>query len=239
MEVNSANLMTEFKHNESLDFTVLSKLKNIKTNMETLNKLKNHFRHKINSKRAYERIHRFDELYKVLKKRNIISHGKIKVFLDAINNYDGSSQSQSRIFNLEQEFLNLVVSNVPTDAASGLSLKYESLENNSQNCRKNSQSCSNCENRNLDDLKKQVMMRISERIGNKWRNLARYLDITESVIDGIEFRYSDSNEKAYQILRISQGQNAFEKWLKKLKTALIEVRRRDLADWINDEIEKN
>lgn len=121
MEVNSENLMTELKLHESLDFTVLSKLKNIQTNMETLNKLKNQFRDKINSKRTYERIHRLDELYKVLKKRNIISYGKINVFLDALNNYNGSSslshsdsQPEPGIFDLEQEFLKLVVDNEST-----------------------------------------------------------------------------------------------------------------------------
>lgn len=47
------------------------------------------------------------------------------------------------------------------------------------------------------------MLQVSERIGSKWRNLARYLDITETIIDQIEIKYNlDLKEKAYQVCKI-------------------------------------
>lgn len=45
-----------------------------------------------------------------------------------------------------------------------------------------------------------VLNRVSDRIGNRWRDMARNLDIREFDIDALDAKYPrDLKEKAYQV----------------------------------------
>lgn len=239
---------TEFKYLEDI---VLSKLRNVNSSNEILNKIKLHFKDKINSKRTFERINTFEELFNVLKKRNEICFNKTDAYKITLNVIDDkASFKESEISNLRNEFVNLSKTTDTNELHCGPSTqllskeqqnvlqephinigtkKYEaySLNNIHWDCKS--------EFSKRKEFEKSVMLQVSERIGSKWRNLARYLDITETIIDQIEIKYNlDLKEKAYQILKMSQSELDFHNWKVKLTHALEKVRRKDLRDWIEE-----
>ncbi|XP_051174367.1 uncharacterized protein LOC127290038 [Leptopilina boulardi] len=228
IQVNSAFA----KDYKSLENNILNKLKHIKLDDESLKKLKFHFVNQINSKRTFERINKFDQLFNVLKKRNIIDHNKIESFNFALDAIQKKELSREENCNLEKEFLNLFITNSYVTANTSTFIEHD-LEITKNIAILSQQNCESdlCKKRNFQQ---KVMLEISDRIGIKWRNLARYLGITEMIIDQTEIKYSDLKEKAYQILRMSQEQLTFENWRRKLIYALDKVRRRDLCDWIED-----
>ncbi|XP_033219312.1 uncharacterized protein LOC117174232 isoform X4 [Belonocnema kinseyi] len=90
------------------------------------------------------------------------------------------------------------------------------------------------------DLYENALKRISERIGNRWRDMARNLDIREYDIDAIDAKYErDLKEKAYQALIVAQAESDPRRWKSNLMRALVEARRKDLADWIDENYHEN
>ena len=74
------------------------------------------------------------------------------------------------------------------------------------------------------------LLRLSDRICNKWKDLGRWLNFDEAQItehDNYNDRFS---EKAYQLLKAWKQRDALAATYLVLHKALSEVERRDLAE---------
>ncbi|XP_048510532.1 uncharacterized protein LOC105687548 isoform X1 [Athalia rosae] len=84
-------------------------------------------------------------------------------------------------------------------------------------------------------IQSMVFLRVSDRLGRYWRDVARYLNVKESDIDKIEAQYNtDLKEKAHAALKIFAAESDTNSWQKNLKIALEQARRKDLKELVED-----
>ncbi|XP_044590136.1 uncharacterized protein LOC123268797 isoform X2 [Cotesia glomerata] len=91
----------------------------------------------------------------------------------------------------------------------------------------------------LSDLQAKIFHLVSDNIGRYWRDLARILDVKEAHIDSIELKDIPVKDKSFQTLEIFISRCLGCDWEKKLIQSLNTIRRRDLAEMVQDVLAKN
>ncbi|XP_074103506.1 fas-associated death domain protein isoform X3 [Cotesia typhae] len=91
----------------------------------------------------------------------------------------------------------------------------------------------------LSDLQAKIFYLVSDNIGRYWRDLARILGVKEAHIDSIELKDIPIKDKSFQTLEIFISRCLGCDWETKLIRSLDTVRRRDLAEMVQDILAKN
>ncbi|XP_039308716.1 fas-associated death domain protein isoform X3 [Solenopsis invicta] len=83
--------------------------------------------------------------------------------------------------------------------------------------------------------KDEMIVKIQDRMGRYWRDIARHLGIRECDIDAIQNKYPyDSRDQSREMLLIYTKQSDMEQWAINLIRALEKARRRDLKEIVEE-----
>ncbi|XP_008551418.1 uncharacterized protein LOC103573921 isoform X2 [Microplitis demolitor] len=91
----------------------------------------------------------------------------------------------------------------------------------------------------LTDLQTKIFYRISENIGRYWRDLARILNVKEAEIDSIDLKDGAIKDKSFESLKIFLSRCESCNWQRKLIRSLEFIRRKDLAEMVEDLLTQN
>ncbi|XP_057337436.1 fas-associated death domain protein isoform X2 [Microplitis mediator] len=91
----------------------------------------------------------------------------------------------------------------------------------------------------LTDLQTKILYRISENIGRYWRDLARILNVKEAEIDSIDLKDGAIKDKSFESLKIFLSRCEPCNWQRKLIRSLEFIRRKDLAEMVEDLLTQN
>ncbi|XP_033219137.1 uncharacterized protein LOC117174232 isoform X2 [Belonocnema kinseyi] len=214
-------------HFKELQDTVLYRLSQSEIKSEALIKLKENFREVIGFKRDFNRICDFASLFTILKKRDELSYNKLEPFKIS-SDIIGDKFLRDKILKFEEKWQGNEFRDLYENAAHSSKATSSNMPGYPYNSTRET------------EMGKRALKRISERIGNRWRDMARNLDIREYDIDAIDAKYErDLKEKAYQALIVAQAESDPRRWKSNLMRALVEARRKDLADWIDENYHEN
>lgn len=224
-----------------------------------LSNLKTNYSHVIKSNRMLDYIRNLGDLIRVLEKRDFLRFDRIKPLYDIQEQFVKDDnineilrQYSAKLKTLPQpELINMYNKpNVLSEQETTASNHSRSTENTSRlhsylpaTTVSNPQYPTVCPTRDtsVTDLKLQmeIISKLSERLGRSWRDVARHLGITESMIESIQAKHSlDLKEQSFDALRICIGNNG-NSWKINLLRALERARRKDLKELVEEMLFRN
>lgn len=229
MDWDARNGAVSQLNDENYEFVKGELLKNGDHFSADLDELVRKYEHVIDSKRRCSYITTFDDLFSVLEKRCHVSRDKPVFLWDMLKRLPENCQenvfarlncqrsqennSSNNILNTNQCLPSLVIHTGTNSVSYNKSL-------------------TNGESRRLPD---HVVERVSEEIGNKWRDLARKLDLRENDLNSFEMKHQhDFKQCAYEALILYQKRYYKDDIRRDFLLALEKARRRDLRDTVQE-----
>ncbi|KAK0096732.1 hypothetical protein PV326_004592 [Microctonus aethiopoides] len=204
----------------------------------------------INSKRDADNIKDISGLLRILENRIVLCYNKIEplkfiafeivndlILKQIIHEYDVNIECQQTLplFNVYKCRYMLAVSTIskpipiPTIKNDIKDICYR--DRNVQTASGLDELCTSSNS----DKQKMVFKRLSVNLDRYWRDLARFLDVTEFEIDEIDCNTNlQLNDKALKVLEIFGERSDPSTWQSKLMQALRIVRRRDLTELVDE-----
>ncbi|CAD6236358.1 GSCOCT00014134001.2-RA-CDS [Cotesia congregata] len=198
----------------------------------------------INSKRVTDEIKNLADLLKILENRSVLSYNNINVLKEIAETYikdvvlnqiikDYETQLQLHqtlpLFNIYKYRSALTSSSAgpePTQSTGYHQTHTVNLSYNSQP--------TELKTFQVSDLQAKIFHLVSDNIGRYWRDLARMLDVKEAHIDSIDIKDIPIKDKSFQTLEIFISRCLECDWEKKLIQSLNTIRRKDLAEMVQD-----
>ncbi|XP_074103507.1 fas-associated death domain protein isoform X4 [Cotesia typhae] len=224
-------------------------------NSTNLENIKLFYDRDINSKRITDEIKNLADLLKILENRSVLSYNKINVLKEIaetyikdvvlnqiIKDYEAGLQLHQTLplFNIYKYRSALAAS---TSSLAGpettQSTGYHQTHTVTLSYEDHSQQLTELKTFQLSDLQAKIFYLVSDNIGRYWRDLARILGVKEAHIDSIELKDIPIKDKSFQTLEIFISRCLGCDWETKLIRSLDTVRRRDLAEMVQDILAKN
>ncbi|XP_044590147.1 uncharacterized protein LOC123268797 isoform X3 [Cotesia glomerata] len=230
-------------------------------NSTNLENIKLFYDRDINSKRVTDEIKNLADLLKILENRSVLSYNKINVLKEIAETYikdvvlnqvikDYEAQHQLHqtlpLFNIYKYRSALAASTSSSSAGPEptQSTGYHQTHTVTLSYEHHNQQPTGLKTFQLSDLQAKIFHLVSDNIGRYWRDLARILDVKEAHIDSIELKDIPVKDKSFQVIYFYTLEIFISRclgcdWEKKLIQSLNTIRRRDLAEMVQDVLAKN
>ncbi|XP_011160758.1 fas-associated death domain protein isoform X2 [Solenopsis invicta] len=226
-----------------------------------LDQLKRNYAHEIDSKRKLSQIKDLKTFIRLLEKRNIVSYSNIEPLWYISKTYIHKPDLDNKLQDYENWLKNLTMpllslydiyqkdetsefTSLESACSSHHNLSQSSIRGSSTILSSNIPQTLHCNQKTIrqnvhdlkiDKLQNEVIVKIQDRMGRYWRDIARHLGIRECDIDAIQNKYPyDSRDQSREMLLIYTKQSDMEQWAINLIRALEKARRRDLKEIVEE-----